>query len=380
MAHIQPKTPTAPIATAPLHAKPDQSVFDILAELAHNQHVSDLHLAEGSDCVWARRNGYLEPAVSGIAPAAMSAGIDRILGQGTGATNAETRLHQAGDADIALVIGKTRFRANVYRSNGKRSAALRAFKSEPPLLDSLGLPGAWWDMLKRSSGLLLVTGATGSGKSTTLASSLMHVSTLRRGHIITLEDPIEYELKSTTSLIDQRQLGADFSDYRQGLRSALRQDPDVILVGELRDRETVQTALDAANTGHLVMGTLHTNNARLAVERLVSFFPGDDRDWVQMALSQVLVGVLSQFLLPGRPGKSRSLATELMVGTSSIKSAIKDGKSNTLFSIMDTGSKEGHQLLNHCLVGLVRSGAVERNDAIFTSYDHAGLTRDLGNA
>ena len=355
-----------------------EPLLELLRTCVLDDSISDIHLAEDSPVLWVRRHGQLEPFRQGLKPLQVQECIDALLGHDGELIQRKAKLTANGDVDLGLQMGSARLRANIYQTNGTRSAAMRTIRASAPELAQLGVPGPWWDLIGHSSGLLLVTGATGSGKSTTLASSLTQIGVQRRAHIITLEDPIEYRLASPVSLIEQRQLGVDFHDYRQGLRAALRQDPDVILVGELRDRDTVQTAIDAANTGHLVMGTLHTNNAQLAVDRLISFFPGEDRDWVRTALSQVLVGVLSQFLIRTTEG-GRKLVAELMVGTTAIRQAIKDGKPNQLFSIMDTGQKEGHQLLNRSLADLVRRGLVEANEATYTTYDPQGLKRELGN-
>jgi twitching motility protein PilT len=377
MARIQP-FPAGQSSTPATTKELTEPLIDLLRQCAQDDSISDIHLAEDSSVLWVRRHGQLESFRKGLKASQVAECIDTLLNHDGELAQRKSRLAKFGDVDLGLQLGSARLRANIYQASGNRSAAMRTIRASAPDLSKLGVPGPWWDLLGRSAGLLLVTGATGSGKSTTLASSLTQIGVQRRAHIITLEDPIEYRLSSPVSLIEQRQLGVDFHDYRQGLRAALRQDPDVILVGELRDRDTVQTAIDAANTGHLVMGTLHTNNAQLAVDRLISFFPGEDRDWVRTALSRVLVGVLSQFLIRSTDG-GRKLVAELMIGTNAIRQAIKDGKPNQLFSIMDTGQKEGHQLLNRALADFVRRGLVEANEATYTSYDPQGLKRELGN-
>ncbi len=232
-------------------------------------------------------------------------------------------------------------------------------------------------LLKQSKGLILVTGATGSGKTTTLAATLEHLNEFGSGHIITLEDPVEYQIRSRNCLVDQRQLGRDVPSFHHGLRSSLRQDPDIILVGELRDFETVKTALDAANTGHLVFGTLHTNSAQQTLERLTSFFPDDRRDWAQAVISQVLLGVLSQVLVPRKDGKGRLMVAETLINTPDVRQLIREGKSHMIFNAMDTGSSRGHLLLNKLLLEQIGRGVITADDALYATYDPNNLMKEL---
>ena len=290
-------------------------------------------------------------------------------------------LKKTGDQDFALRAGRHRYRGNVYHAEGRKlAAAFRRLSTHIPALDGLGLPAAYLPLLDRASrGLLLVTGATGSGKTTTLAASVDHLNKTRAGHIITLEDPIEFVHASRQCLVDQRQIGADVSSYFQGLRSALRQDPDILLVGELRDPDTVKTALDAANTGHLVMGTLHTNSAIQTMDRLLSFFPGEAREWAQAVLSQVLLGVVSQTLVANLAG-GRTLAAEILLNTPDVRGSLREGKVHQLFNHMDTGSAKGHLPMNTALAKLVRSRVISATEALAASSDPERLKKDLANA
>lgn len=358
-------------------------LLSLLRQLAQGEHVSDVVLREAAP-PWVREHGQLRPTE---APPVQREALVHLLQAlepqtGLNVGRLDETLAKRGDLDLSFACEGLRFRANLYRTNGRRLAlALRKLRSVPPELGALALPPAWLGLVGRSKGLLLVTGATGSGKSTTLAATLEHLNRTRHGHIVTLEDPVEYLLASRGCLIDQRQIGTDARDYTSGLRAALREDPDVILVGEMRDRETVEIALAAANTGHLVLSTLHTMNARQSVERVVSFFPGEQREWVQQVLSQVLLGVLSQVLLSHvRPEEGRVLAAELMVNTPAVAAAIREGRSNQIFAAMDTGVAEGHVLLNTVLRKLVVSGRVSVTEALYYAYDPQRLQKDLSRA
>jgi twitching motility protein PilT len=355
----------------------------ILLELANAERVSDVLFREGQP-PWYRIAGKMRPTEF---PVVQRAQIVEMLREVEAQTSIavqrlEESLNKRGDLDFSFSVDAMRFRANLYRTNGRLLAvALRKLHDVPPELSALALPEAWSTLVNRSKGLLLVTGATGSGKSTTLASTLAHFNRTRSGHIITLEDPIEYVLHSEGCLIDQRQVGQDARDYQTGLRAALREAPDIILVGEMRDRETVETALAAANTGHLVLSTLHTMNARQSVERIVSFFEKERHEWAYQVLSQVLLGVLSQVLLAHAvPEQGRILAAELMVNTPAVAAAIREGRTHQIFPTMDTGSSDGHVLLNRALRKLVVAGKTTVSEALYYAYDPQGLEKELRRA
>lgn len=287
-----------------------------------------------------------------------------------------------GDIDFVVRVNAARFRVSMYFTNGKRIAlAMRRLADKAPALGSLGLPEAYArTLLTQSKGLILVTGETGSGKTTTLASTLEMYNETRHAHIITLEQPVEYLIHSKQCMVDQREIGRDVSDFPRGLRAALREDPDIILIGELRDAVTIKTALTAALTGHLVFGTLHTNSAGQSVERIAAEFTGEQREWVYTVLSQALLGIQSQTLVNKADGSGRVLASELLVATPDVRSAIAEGRTNGIFNAMDTGSSRGQVLLNTSLRNMVRAGTIKAEDALYATYDPVRLRKELGIA
>lgn len=282
-----------------------------------------------------------------------------------------------GDKDFPANLGAWRLRCNYFKKGaGGRGLAIRRLEQTVPNFDDLNLPESLLLMADKAKGLLLVTGPTGSGKSTTLSAVIDYINATRYGHIITMEDPIEYKFVSKKCLIDQRQIGNDASDFHAALRSALRQDPDVIVVGEMRDKETAQMALDAAETGHLVLATLHTVSARQTIERVTGLFSGSEREWAQQTLASVLNGVMSQVLVERKEG-GRVLCYELMVNTSAVKQAIRDNRIPTISNIMETGTKDNQILMNKNLIALVRNGDVSLEDALYYSYDSISLQNEL---
>jgi len=293
----------------------------------------------------------------------------------------EQALGKRGDKDFGATIGDYRARGNIFFAGGRKlHLVIRKFGRIIPDFASLRLPSTIVSLLNQSKGLILVTGATGSGKSTTLASGVDLINKTRPAHIITLEDPVEYIFNEEQATITQRQVGKDGGSFAEVLRSALRQAPDVIMIGELRDAETVHTALQAANTGHLVLATLHTSSARQTIERLNSFFPIAERDWANQVLSAVLLGVLSQVLIPSLNGQGRQLCYELLVNTTPARENIKAGKTQALFNVMDQGSRDGQVLLNKNLLEKARQGLISVDDARFFAYDVTGFDSELQNA
>lgn len=340
---------------------------------------SDLSIKEGQN-IWVRASGALLCSNSGVVRREDIIEFMKTHQAVTGHRSDKLKedLAQTGDLDFALSTGGRRMRGNIYQADGKMLCiAMRLMSETVPPLETIGVPPAFFGCLKQSKGLLLVTGATGSGKTTTLAAGLEHLNENREGHIITLEDPVEYLLNSKKCFIDQRQIKRDVPSFSHGLRSALRQDPDIILVGELRDYDTVKIAMDAANTGHLVLGTLHTNSARQTVERITSFFSEDKQIWALNTLAQVLVGIASQVLVPRADGNGRVMCSELMVGTPDIKNSIREGKNAQLFSAMDTGKANGHVLLNRSLRQMVLKGEITKEAALYATYDPNDLAKEL---
>lgn len=354
-------------------------LFDQLQQLSSDPQISDFHVKEG-DALRFRKSGTL------VSTGAENITRDEIVDlirrneshTGYKAANLNEFMSATGDKDMAMKVGSRRFRANIYWCNGMRLACtLRQLPETVPALFSLGLSDSYLSLLKNSKGLILVTGATGSGKTTTLASTLQHINEHSTGHIITLEDPVEYLIRSKNCMVDQRQVGRDVPDFQSGLRSALRQDPDILLVGELRDYETVKTALDAANTGHLVFATLHTNSAQQTIERLTSFFPDERKEWAQTVLAYVLLGVLSQVLVPRADGKGRVLAAETLINTQDVRQLVREGRSHQIFNAMDTGSTRGHRLLNKVLREFVGNGDITEEAALYATYDPVNLAKEL---
>lgn len=305
-----------------------------IVELSVKHNVSDLHLCNSRPPRW-RRNGRLEAAPF-AAP-----DIHALLAKHL--TAAQRRQWQrSGQADFALGTQRQRLRASVFSHQHGVSLALRLLPDTCPTLDVLGVPAALRALLTRDNGLILVTGATGSGKSTTLAAMVEHLNHQLDGHILTLEDPVEFIHVSERCLIQQREIGPHCCSFAAGLKAALREDPDVILLGELRDSETIRLALTAAETGHLVLATLHTRGAAQAVERLVDTFPAQEKDPVRSQLAGSLQAVLAQRLEEDKQGGCVALF-ELLVNTPAVANLIREGKTHQLPGVMQTGQQAGMQ-------------------------------------
>lgn len=273
-----------------------------------------------------------------------------------------------------------RFRCNLYLYEGQRKfgLALRRLSSKIPSLETIGAPALFQEFAERTTGIVLVTGATGSGKSTSLAALIDHINSTRNDHIITIEDPIEYIHSDKESTITQREVGADVRDFASGLEAALREDPDDILIGEIRSKETAEAALMAAETGHLVFATLHTNSAAQTIERLLSMFEADERDRIQNVLATVLVGVSSQVLVPSRDGRNRVLVAEVMKVTGPISAAIRTGKMHQINNeILQGISEHGMSLMNKELAKLVDQGVIRKDVALRASYSPSDLEKEL---
>ena len=287
------------------------------------------------------------------------------------------KIRETGQLDFAAAVAGRRLRVNLFRQQGRLSAALRLLRDGIPKLSELGLPPAAGLFSKWNKGIVLVTGETGSGKSTTLAAILEEINATRPLHIITLEDPIEYVYESKQSLIHQREVGEDITDFASAIRSALREDQDVILVGEMRDYETISTALLAAETGHLVLSTLHTTGAAQTVERIVDACPTGGENQVRAQLAGTLKGIVSQCLIPCGGGTARVAATELLVGTDAILNLVREGKAHQSPAMMQTGSSSDIHTLNMDLSRLVRQGFITRDDAIAYTNNKAEVGQYL---
>lgn len=256
----------------------------------------------------------------------------------------------------------SRFRVNAFMQNRGAAAVLRTIPSDILSLDQLGAPEIFKSIIDQPTGIVLVTGATGSGKSTTLAAMVDHINANKREHILTIEDPIEFVHQNKLSVLNQREVHRDTHSFNNALRSALREDPDVILVGELRDLETIRLAISAAETGHLVFGTLHTNSAPKTIDRIIDVFPAEEKSMVRSMLSESLRAVISQTLLK-KTGGGRVAAHEIMIGTPAIRNLIREGKVPQMYSVIQTGQAHGMQTMDQCLQKLAASGVISRQDA-----------------
>jgi len=270
-----------------------------------------------------------------------------------------SEFEETWELDFAYSVrGLSRFRVNIHRQRGTIGGVFRAVPVDPPSLDSLGMPDILNKLAVRPRGLVLVTGPTGSGKSTTLAAMIREINVTRRRHIVTVEDPIEFLHRNEKSIIIQREVGSDTKGFTAALRHVLRQDPDVILIGEMRDLETISAAITAAETGHLVLATLHTTSAAQTIDRIVDVFPPHQQEQIRVQLSTVLEGIICQTLLPLADGKGRVCAQEILVATSAIRNLVREGKTHQMPSVLQSGGSEGMQVLDQALKTLVQQGKV----------------------
>ena len=320
---------------------------------------SDIHLEEGSP-IAIRVNSDIRILENKL----RSSDMDRLLEEIVGPEKIK-EYEQKGDLDTSIGLeGLSRIRINAYVANEKRCLTLRILPDNLPRWQDLGLPQPFIDLTERHRGLVLCTGPTGSGKSTTLAAFINCILETQKRHILTIEDPIEFEFShSKNSIIHQREVKRDTQSFASALRAALREDPDVIYIGEMRDLETIQLAITAAETGHLVLGTLHTSSAAKTVERIVDVFPAEQQEQARLQVSTSLVGIMSQTLCKNTDGK-RSLAYELLINTPAIGNLIRERKISQIYSQLQTGSKEGMNTLEQCLLGLVESGKITRHEAL----------------
>jgi twitching motility protein PilT len=295
------------------------------------------------------------------------------------------QLEQNWELDCSYGLrGVARFRVNVYRQRGTYAACLRALGDSIPNLSALGLPAVIEETSRKPKGLILVTGPTGSGKTTTLAALLNHINQTRAEHILTIEDPIEFTYKNNKSVFHQREVNEDTRSFAAALRAALREDPDVILVGELRDLETIQLAISAAETGHLVFGTLHTSSAAQTVDRMVDVFPPGQQTQIRVQLSGSLLAVFSQTLckrIRPQPGQfGRVIAQEIMINTPAIANLIREGKTAQIYSQIQTGAKEGMITLERSLANLLNEDAISKTEAMLKTTRPEELERLLSQS
>ena len=329
----------------------------LTAALTHQ--ASDLHLSAGMPPML-RVHGEMQTM---DLPALNADAVRQLLAQATSAEQQQA-LAAALELDFALALpGLGRFRVNAFLQSRGAAAVFRCIPSEAPTLAALGVPEVAAELALRPRGLVLVTGPTGSGKSSTLAAMLSHYLRSRRGHVITVEDPIEFVHAPGQGLVNQRELGRHTHSFSAALRAALREDPDVILVGELRDLDTIRLALTAAETGQLVLGTLHTASATKAVDRIIDVFAAHDKDMVRSMLSESLEGVVAQTLCRTADGTGRVAAHEVMLGTPAIRNLIREGKVAQMYSTLQTGASQGMQTLDQSLAELVRRQRITAAEA-----------------
>jgi twitching motility protein PilT len=331
--------------------------------LAIGQHAgaSDVHLGVNSPPLW-RLHGTLQP----IWPHAQRFTSDQTLALAEGFLSnlRKTQLKERGDADFAYANAFGRYRTSVVRQRLGVDLVFRIINTKVRTMDELGLPEHLKLLTRYQNGLILITGSVGSGKSTTLAALVEQVNIERREHIITLEDPIEYVLEPKGCHITQREVQTHTRSFAAALRGALREDPDVIMVGEMRDLETISLAITAAETGHLVLGTLHTGNASRTLDRLLDVFPPDQQEQIRIMVSESLRGVISQQLIPRADGKGRVLALEILTNTPAVANVIREARTYMLPGIIQTGKKQGMQLMDDVLIDLCSRGLISAEEAI----------------
>ncbi|MCW2277281.1 type IV pilus twitching motility protein PilT [Heliophilum fasciatum] len=358
--------------------------IDSILTFAVKQKVSDVHITVGLPPVF-RMHGEMVPATEpplaeqtiGAAWAQVLTPDDtaRIMGQLLNDKQRAT-FERAGDLDFAYAIPAIgRFRVNCYRQRGSVGMVIRVIPFYVPTFEELNLPPILATFARRTSGLVLVTGPTGSGKSTTLTAMIDLINKERAAHIITLEDPIEFLHPHIKSVVNQREVGLDTESFAKALRAAMRQDPDVLLVGEMRDLETISTAITAAETGHLVFATLHTNDAVQTIDRVIDVFPPSQQAQIRVQLAAVLQAVVSQQLIPRMDGRGRVVAQEILVVTHAVRNQIREGKSHQIVSTLQTGSKMGMQTMDMALRALIAKRMVTAQEAMKRSADPEAFQR-----
>ncbi len=344
---------------------------DLLRE-ACEKGSSDLHLTVGLPPMM-RVDGSLTPMeYAALTPSDTQRLVYDIL------TSEQVQIYEATkELDFSYgVRGVGRFRVNVYKQRGSVGVAFRAIPDRIPTYEQLGLPSILRNLSRKTSGLILVTGPTGSGKSTTIACMIDTINSEKPLHILTMEDPIEYLHRHKRAMVNQREVKNDTDSFGNALRSALREDPDVLLIGEMRDLETIQAALTLAETGHMVFGTLHTRNAPQTIDRVVDVFPPHQQEQIRVQLSNTLEGVIAQQLIP-RIGGGRVVAVEILVATAAVRNLIREGKTHQVYSVMETGAQFGMQTMDKVLADLSRNGLITREDAAARAIDEENFKRFL---
>jgi twitching motility protein PilT len=333
--------------------------IDALFKMMKEQGASDLHLSTGAPPIFRLHGDMVRLNFKSLSHEELTAILFEILSE-----KQREEFESRRDLDFAYAIpGFARFRGNVFMQHKGIGAVFRIIPAKILSADDLGLPEGVRKMTLLKKGLVLVTGPTGSGKSTTLAAMIDLINSTRQDHILTLEDPLEFIHENKESLLNQRQIGEHSESFSAALRAALREDPDVILVGEMRDLETISLAMTAAETGHLVFGTLHTNSASKTVDRIIDAFPKDGQEQVRTMLSESLRGVVCQQLLKTAEGKGRVAAMEIMTGTPAVANLIREGKTFQIPSIIQTGKKDGMQLMDQHILELLKTKKIAPEEA-----------------
>lgn len=340
------------------------NIYQLLDESVKRK-ASDLHITSGITPM-CRVNGRLIP----IGSTSVSNGDTDIFVKSILSKEQLDILYLKGEVDSSISYGDNiRFRLNAFRQKGSYSISFRLINHEIPDFDSLGLPPVIIELCKQTKGLILVTGPTGTGKSTTLAAMIDWINSNRDCHILTLEEPIEYVHKHRKSIVNQREIGSDSLNFTSALRAALRQDPDVILIGEMRDLESISIALTAAETGHLVLSTLHTIGAAKTIDRIIDAFPQYQQPQIRTQLSLVLQGVVSQQLIPTLDGNARVVAVEVMIATPAIRNMIRENKVHQILNAILTGSKSGMKTMDNSLLELYRYGKISFDELMTYAVD-----------
>jgi twitching motility protein PilT len=338
--------------------------IDDLLERTVAAGASDLHVTAGCEPA-IRVNGVLERLedLGALTPGDTQQLLYRIT-----STEQQKHLEIQRQLDMSYAVaGLARFRVNIYFQRESLGAAFRLIPARLKTLDELGLPPVLHELATKPRGLVLVTGPTGSGKSTTLAAMIDEINSTRRDHIMTIEDPIEFVHRHKRCIVNQREIGPDATSFAEALRGALRQDPDVILLGEMRDLETIATALTAAETGHLVFATLHTQDAPSTVDRLIDVFPAVQQEQVRVQIASTLQGVITQTLIPRADGNGRVAALEILIPDDAVRNLVRQAKVEQVYSIMQTGGKRGMQTLEQSLAELVARGVISQETALSRS-------------
>jgi twitching motility protein PilT len=345
--------------------------FEELLKKAIEQNASDLHITVGIPPTY-RINGALVPyGKENLTPEDTMQYVNFVLNK-----DQRAKFEETGDLDLSYSLqGVGRFRVNVFKQRGSDAMALRTVALKIPTLESLEMPPILKELAHKTRGLVLVTGPTGSGKSTTLAAMVNEINNTRYCNVITIEDPIEYMHKHNKSIVNQREVGHDTKTFANALRAALREDPDVILVGEMRDLETIAIAVTAAETGHLVFSTLHTIGASKTVDRIVDVFPPYQQQQIKIQLAAVIEGIISQQLLVRADGSGRVAALEIMVATPAIKNLIREGKTHQIDSAIQTGGKLGMKSMDMYLVDLYKKGVISYDETMTYCIDSDIMSR-----